>query len=196
MPYNKTCSKHHSALRLQISKAGKLLSSLSAVTAFLVLSVCSANSQTINKYILLHRKGAPEVKSSKLASGYDHGLTAEFSYEPIPTEAMKKRVEIAIPPRFEPEAENYQTKNANVIFLELSQEAEEAIARQPLATETFHERPAVKKLIIPQIGPQAQNGPIEENSTDSESEGIVIKKDSTVKTSTPESDMDAQKENQ
>ncbi len=51
-------------------------------------------SQTINRYLFLHQnnKNDPQIKSSPLSSGYYRDKAVEFSYEPVPTEAMKKRI--------------------------------------------------------------------------------------------------------
>ncbi|MBP5470639.1 MAG: hypothetical protein J6Z11_15510, partial [Candidatus Riflebacteria bacterium] len=52
-----------------------------------------SNSQTVSKRIFLHqnRKNDSQIKSSPLSSGYDNNNFFEVSYEPIPTEAMKRR---------------------------------------------------------------------------------------------------------
>ena len=51
-------------------------------------------SQNINRYLFLHqnKKNDSQIKPSPLASGYYKDKALEFSYEPVPTEAMKKRI--------------------------------------------------------------------------------------------------------
>lgn len=64
------------------------------IACFLIfLSNSMSNSQTVSKRIFLHqnRKNDSQIKSSPLSSGYDNNIFCEFSYEPIPTEAMKRR---------------------------------------------------------------------------------------------------------
>ena len=51
-------------------------------------------SQNTNRYLFLHqnKKNDSQIKQSPLASGYYNGKAFEFTYEPDPTEAMKKRI--------------------------------------------------------------------------------------------------------
>lgn len=70
----------------------KFLTSKSIAGLMLILLCTEAYSQTVSRYIILHRNKRNEsiVKPSPLASGYDKSTAIEFSFEPIPTEAMKR----------------------------------------------------------------------------------------------------------
>ncbi len=70
-----------------------VLLTLILASLLIILSNSMSNSQTVNKYIFLHqnRKNDSQIKSSPLSSGYDNNQSFEFTYEPITTEAMKKR---------------------------------------------------------------------------------------------------------
>ena len=70
-----------------------VLLTLILASLLIILSNSMSNSQTVNKYLFLHqnRKNDSQIKSSPLSSGYDNNQSFEFTYEPIPTEAMKRR---------------------------------------------------------------------------------------------------------
>lgn len=115
------------------------------VTILIVGLNLGAFSQNLDKYVIIHknRKNDSQIKPSPLASGYEKNEAYEFGYEPIPTEAMKKRVKNIIKPsikeeRMEEEPDIFGAGYENELFLEqsstllqeLDEEAAKAILNQ------------------------------------------------------------------
>lgn len=115
---------------------------------FLICLSTGALSQSLDKYIIIHknRKNDSQIKPSPLASGYEKNEAHEFTYEPVPTEAMKKRIKAVIDPNRgielqEKESDIFGADYENELFLEesgtllqeLDEEAAKAIANQKAA---------------------------------------------------------------
>ena len=123
------------------------------ITQVLLISLClfstSAQSETINRYLFPHqnRKNDSQIRPSPYSSGYYNYKPIEFSYEPVPTEMMKKRAKTildSLPAQKEQETEeediekilggmnfdSFSFGEQSTIIKELEEEANLAINKQ------------------------------------------------------------------
>ena len=112
-----------------------------------------ALTQTINKYNYLHlnRKNDSLISNSPLSSGYNNTESIEFSFEPIPTKAMKEKTKVLndlINVNVEENEENELEKilgssdiddfsygDQSTIIQELDAEVDQAIIKQQIEEE-------------------------------------------------------------
>ena len=127
----------------------KIVTGLFSISLSFSIFSIPAQAQTIHRYLFPHqnRKNDSQIKPSPYSSGYYNYNPIEFSYEPVPTETMKKRAKIILdsqPTNQEQETEDediekilggmnfdsFSFGEQSTIIKELEEEANLAITKQ------------------------------------------------------------------